>query len=496
MMSEQTQSVLDVSPVKNLKGFYRLCVVGTAFCTLVCLVFLVFLIGNYFAPYSLSRLDSVLASQANQHNSKKSETLADDFVLDGPQTGKKENETPEPGIERKTLAERFPFAFLTLPTEHKEFLALREKLLLTPNDLDLQARVRAADLILRQQYFLKRARARTGAILFLISLGAGLLFASTASSLKRRLPVVKVSQECEHHRQMNQQLDRIKAVVSLGVLGGVGIGLVLGLFLSGRSELESFLDTKIAPTKPVGSPVSDSNVNVSAKSAAESAVPAQVAAGDAMPQAPSPAGVTLPTAAQAIVEEPAVDPAKDKEKFVEIWSRNWGAFRGPLASGIENEKSLAGDEKQPKDIYVDSWDVTSGENIVWKSPVPLEGHNSPVIWGERIFLTGASEAKRQVFCFHRTTGKLLWATSVPEVGNKIGADSLNADTGLAASTVVTDGRRVYAIFPNADIAAIDFSGKLVWSKNLGNAESQYGYASSLALWFDRVIVQIDVESKE
>ena len=68
---------------------------------------------------------------------------------------------------------------------------------------------------------------------------------------------------------------------------------------------------------------------------------------------------------------------------------------------------------------------------------------------------------------------------------------MNDDTGYAASTTATDGRRVFAIFANGDLAALDFSGKLAWSKSLGLPENSYGHASSLATYKNLLLVQFD-----
>ena len=98
------------------------------------------------------------------------------------------------------------------------------------------------------------------------------------------------------------------------------------------------------------------------------------------------------------------------------------------------------------------------------------GHNSPVVWEDRIFLSGADPNVRQVFCFDGKSGRLLWTGDVPTVplpaGEKL---EIMEDTGYAACTVATDGRRVYAIFPTGDVAGFDFNGRRLWHKSLGRA---------------------------
>ena len=162
------------------------------------------------------------------------------------------------------------------------------------------------------------------------------------------------------------------------------------------------------------------------------------------------------------------------------FKENWPHFRGPTGMGIVE----AGDWPQ-------TWDVGTGENVVWKTPVPVPGHSSPVIWGNRIFLTGGTQEKREVLCFERKTGKLLWQT---EVKSPAGVDTeveMLDETGYAAPTPATDGERVYVVFATADMAALDFRGKVVWVQNLGAPENVYGMASSPIVYEDKLIYQFD-----
>lgn len=122
----------------------------------------------------------------------------------------------------------------------------------------------------------------------------------------------------------------------------------------------------------------------------------------------------------------------------------------------------------------------------------MPGHSSPVVWGDRIFLSGATEEKREVYCFAADGGELLWQRDVVvELSADHKPPEVSEDTGYAAPTMATDGRRAYAIFANGDIAAFDFEGNLVWSRMFGPLENVYGHASSLVMYRDRLIVQLD-----
>jgi len=175
--------------------------------------------------------------------------------------------------------------------------------------------------------------------------------------------------------------------------------------------------------------------------------------------------------------------ASDKPEYAspEELARNWHRFRGFAGAGVTFHDDIP-----------TQWDGTSGSGIRWKTKIPLPGHNSPVVWQNRIFLSGATEEKREVYCLDATSGDILWTGEVP-TAPMAGNERLEVmeETGLAASTMATDGFRIYAIFGTGDLAAFDFNGHRLWHKNLGIPESVYGYATSLEVWQDKVLVQYD-----
>jgi len=160
-------------------------------------------------------------------------------------------------------------------------------------------------------------------------------------------------------------------------------------------------------------------------------------------------------------------------------ARNWPMFRGPGGLGVSSAKNVP-----------TKWDGKTGEGVLWKVPVPLPGRSSPIVWGNRVFVTGATKEARAVFCFDADKGKLLWQQTVSvKASGQAGEPS--EFTGFAAPTPATDGLRVYAVFANGDIAAFDLAGKQLWARNLGFPDSAYGLSSSLVAWRGRVIVQYD-----
>ena len=167
-------------------------------------------------------------------------------------------------------------------------------------------------------------------------------------------------------------------------------------------------------------------------------------------------------------------------------ARNWPQFRGPGGLGVSAYTNVP-----------TTWNGKTGENIVWKAEVPLPGPNSPVVWGDRVFLSGATKKQREVFAFDTATGKLVWRGSVDTVpGRSAKPPEVMEATGYAAPTVATYGRRVYAIFANGDLAAFDFVGTRVWAKNLGAPDNSYGHASSLTTWHDRLLVLYDQATED
>lgn len=171
----------------------------------------------------------------------------------------------------------------------------------------------------------------------------------------------------------------------------------------------------------------------------------------------------------------------DVAAFIAGQMTNWPCFRGPLGTGVALTTNA------PL-----TWNATNGEGVVWKSPVPANGHSSPVVWGERVFLTGGDAKKRDVMCFDANTGALLWQkTAPPPPAGFAKEPEVPEDTGFAASTPATDGTRVFAIFATGELAAFDFAGNIVWSKHLGVPDNPYGHGTSLLVWRDRLIVQFD-----
>ena len=166
---------------------------------------------------------------------------------------------------------------------------------------------------------------------------------------------------------------------------------------------------------------------------------------------------------------------------IEEIRNNWPGFRGPEGVGVAYHTDV------PKE-----WDGPSGQNILWKTPIPHPGYNSPIVWGKRIFLSGADRRIQIVYCIDADSGEILWQTELDDIpGSPERRPQVTEDTGYAAPTMTTDGQRIFALFATGDIACLDFEGNRIWAKNLGMPDNHYGHASSLITYRDLLLLQFD-----
>ena len=146
------------------------------------------------------------------------------------------------------------------------------------------------------------------------------------------------------------------------------------------------------------------------------------------------------------------------------WAGNWPAWRGPDGTGVTPETAL------PL-----TWSAT--ENVRWMIPLPERGNSTPIVWGDRVFLTQAVGARRLVMAFDRKDGKLLWEAG-PTWNEK---EPTHPTNPLCSASPVTDGERVVASFGSAGVYAFDFAGKELWRVPLGKIDHEWGYAISPVL---------------
>ncbi|HEY1861046.1 MAG TPA: PQQ-binding-like beta-propeller repeat protein, partial [Gemmataceae bacterium] len=159
--------------------------------------------------------------------------------------------------------------------------------------------------------------------------------------------------------------------------------------------------------------------------------------------------------------------------------KQWPGWRGPRGDGTSNETGIP--------LH---WAKT--ENIAWKVPIPGKGHSSPVIWGDRIFVTSCIEEdrKRMLYCLDRRTGEQKWEKLVltADLERK---HNLNS---YASSTPAIDGKHVWVSFLDVEkalVACYDMDGKEIWRKEPGKFSSVHGFCSPPTLYKNLVILNGD-----
>jgi outer membrane protein assembly factor BamB len=189
---------------------------------------------------------------------------------------------------------------------------------------------------------------------------------------------------------------------------------------------------------------------------------------------------------------------------------DWPSFRGPVASGVASGFATP-----------EAWDATKGEGVLWKTAVPGIAVSSPIVWGDKLFVTtavstdpkasfrhglyGDVEPSKDVaphtwrlLCLDKKTGKVLWEKVAHE---GVPRTKRHPKSSQASATPVTDGKIVVAHFGSEGLYAYDLSGKLLWKRDLGvlnagwfyDPDYEWGVASSPILWRDLVIVQCDIQ---
>src|SRR5262249_51238707 len=141
---------------------------------------------------------------------------------------------------------------------------------------------------------------------------------------------------------------------------------------------------------------------------------------------------------------------------------NWPQWRGPSGQGYtEANVPLRWGEK---------------ENVLWKSKLPGSGNSTPIVWGDRIFLTAAGSrgAERYVLCARAADGKLLWRQTAPSA---VPQERPHQWNGHASPSCVTDGTYVYAFFGSPGLFCYDMDGKPIWKHDFGAFVSQAGWGT-------------------
>jgi outer membrane protein assembly factor BamB len=325
------------------------------------------------------------------------------------------------------------------PLKSPQLKEYKEKLRLNPTDEQIKQRVRQLDLQLRQRYFRQLSRMGSGVYLLLGGVVVFVLAIKQGARCQRQLPMPQPKPDASD--QATRSAARARWSVAAGGAAIGGFLFILSLGLSGAlpkrtAEVERLLG----------------------------------------------AGETVGPGELHPTDQAKASDAASPEELRQHWPR----FRGADGGGVSMLTNAPV-----------TWDPKTGAGIAWKVPVPASGFGSPIVWGDQVFLSGGDAKKREVFCLDGKTGQTLWRQPVASVPDgPAQAAEVPESTGYAASTMATDGRRVYVIFANGDCAAFTLEGKPAWSKSFGALKNPYGHATSLATWQDRLIVQLDQGDSE
>lgn len=324
------------------------------------------------------------------------------------------------------------------PVHSPALKALLAELKSNPTDQAIKEEIRELDYLARRAFFTSQRFNRLGIYVLVGSLVVMVVAFKTLSAYQSRLPYPDSSDPKE-----DVQANALWARKSVTAAGLILVGFALVLALPWKSRLDD-LEPVLADSGTVASSGAD--------------------AGELAVTTVTTARVGVPT----------------REELL----RNWPMFRGP-AAGIA----------QASNAPVE-WNGESEQGVAWKTAVPKPGFSSPVVWEGRLFLSGADSATREVYCFGTDQGELLWQHEVIGIpGSPPTAPEVSEDTGYAACTMATDGARVFVIFSNGDLVALDLEGGAVWSRNLGVPDNPYGHASSLVVSDGLLLVQYDQKNQ-
>ena len=370
------------------------------------------------------------------------------------------------------LIANFAQTKLNKPIDNKTIPELVKRLSENPGDETLKTEIRAFDLMARKAYFTSQWQIRTGIYLMFLGVIISILAIRFILAAKSKL------NEIDSVEKVNE-LDKLVAQKWVIYVGSGLIALALGSgFLASNSLKDYMVNENIAvqEEKPVETAVDpaiqeqastpvDQSASVAGETTTENVAPSNV-----------PAETTAPVGSTAsVASKPAGLPTQAELKT------NYPFFRGPQGDGVTFQKNTPTD-----------WNGAGGKNVIWKVKVPKAGFSSPIIWGNQLFVTGADAQSRVVYCYDKTTGKLVWEAVADNIeGSPSKMPKVTADTGLAAPTMATDGRAVFAIFATGDVIALDLNGKRLWARNLGVPDNHYGHGSSLIVYKDKLLIQYD-----
>lgn len=332
---------------------------------------------------------------------------------------------------------------LSDPLNDPALVDLRRRYAADGENEQIMQSIRALDLLARKAFFTSRAQVRRGSYLLLGGTALLLLLLGAMDRLRVKAPDPRAFPGPE------TVWDRARRQRRALTAGGAGlIAAALAAAALSRNELKEAARIEPPAAHPLPSPTGNGTERDAAAAGAE------------------PGGTAEETLNR---NSPLVCPG----------------FRGADGGGNYGAAGVP--------AY---WNEAQKSNVLWKAEVPLPGLGGPAVWNDRVFVAGATRERRELYCYDRADGRLLWTgtyASSPRATTEYSLYSELETVLHAAATPATDGRFVYAIFANGELVAFDAqTGRAAWSAVLGDtANNAYGLSSSPLAYDGSVTVVFD-----
>jgi outer membrane protein assembly factor BamB len=327
------------------------------------------------------------------------------------------------------------------PLDNPAFLTIKEQYDKDPENAANAEQVRAMDLMARKAYFSSRRQVETGSYLLLTGAVVFILCQRLITGGEKALPSIP-GEKPEHTSIQTRSRKYLLATASVLTVSAIVISFVL------RSNLPDLRSVGIAGSdnEAKASRREKRALKASKSDQAQSAV---------------------------LADDFQPDPT------------NYPSFRG------QDGRGNAGGTGYPTE-----WNGEAGTNIKWKVQIPKEGKSSPVIWGDKLFVTGASGNEGELYCIDKNTGAVIWTASASGIaGEPEALPEMDAEAGMAVSSAAVNGNAVCAIFANGNLICHDLEGNRKWALNVGSLNNLYGYSCSLIIYENTLIIQHDSDSR-
>jgi outer membrane protein assembly factor BamB len=331
-----------------------------------------------------------------------------------------------------------------------------------PKDLQnqqLRESVRNLSFMTRRSFFTNQTMMRATGLMLLFGVAIFLASIKTYVELRLKLPVPLGQAPRE-----GGSAERASYRWAVGAGAGLVVFLTLLLVFVSPPDFDLMKEDKPEEAKTA-------------------AAPSEAKASEAKPETkPADAKPTETKPAEAKATEPAPKPMEGSKgpapAAAAVPATAWPAFRGPEGLATAHHKNA------PL-----TW---TADTVLWKKPLTKAGTNSPIVWGDQVFVAGGDDQTRDIYSYHAKTGELQWTASFTLVTGVL--PKIMAEATFCPATLTTDGERVYGVFATGDVVACSLDGKTAWRYQLPAFKNQYGHASSLLTVGGLLLVQFDHEA--